>query len=84
MSTPYQIYACAELGRAVYDSGVHAGQFHASYTEATEPQLALDRCLEQFPTADGWTKHYVQISCFHNGFQFSVLTFSTEQLVKVK
>lgn len=60
MSTPYQIYACAESGRAVYDSGVHAGQFHASYTEAVAPQLALERCLEQFPTTDGWTKHYVK------------------------
>lgn len=76
--TSYQTYARANSGRAVTDSKC-PNKILASYTEADNLEQALERCMRNFPEADGWTEHHVknletnEITHSANGFELDDL-----------
>lgn len=52
--------------------------------DITSPFFSWEGIVSNVLAAGEEPKQYVQISCSLNGFQFPVLTFSTEQLMEVK
>jgi hypothetical protein len=47
-------------GYTIYATHFLSGEEMASYTEADNTNLALERCEIQFPAEDGWGKHWVR------------------------